>query len=230
MNRKSTDAEVVAWLRDCLDDNVQPTSVAAGGSERGHRWLTVAAASMILAGAAGVALVAGGSNEPAATPAAPVTHPDASPPTPDPSLAAPGIALTGGGTQTTASADMASRIGTILEGQAWDVTLREHASRRHDSSEIEWSYFADADRRLFFAVGPASLLSRYPDLIELLTPTPAGYEWPTDPASTTVAITASRHTILVRSELIDTSGIARPRTELLAIATAIDTELTTGPP
>ncbi len=231
MKQESTDAEVIAWLRDCLDDyqtHTEPTAATAptrrlrAGSPRS--WVTAAAACLVAVGVVGVALVGRGTvND---------VIPTATPPTstpPDPAdqrrLAPPGIGRTDGGTPTEASAATAAIIEDVLAQHAWEVALREHATRTIGAIELEWAYFVDGDRRLFVAIGPNDLLDTDPTLHDQLNPVPGGLEWPADPTTATIATITSTHTILVRSELIDTTGSVRPTTDLWPIANAIETEL-----
>lgn len=243
--RTATDAEVVEWLHGCLAEhapvtghwrptvNTEPIGVMelnAGlpPTREGarHRLVTIAAAAVMVLGVGALAFAAQRDTRPSTatspatavttdTPATPVDRPaDA------PELRPPGIGQFDSGTSTPAAASFATSLGDALAAAEWNLELRESATRRSIAGDdIQWAYFLDGDRRLFVAVGPADLLDT--ELVERLTPTSSGYDWPDQAGATTVALLTDAATIIVRSESVATAGPTRSRGELWTVAPII---------
>ncbi len=135
-------------------------------------------------------------------------------------LLPPGMAAASNG-PTDESESLAQKAAATLAALGWQVTLQEHQSRTTaEGVEVTWAYFSEPGRRLFVVSGPADLIATVPDLQRHLTssqdPTDEAIisMWPLETWLTTGALATGAHTIIVRSEGIESTDAARSKADI----------------
>lgn len=179
----------------------EPPPHRSGLQQARRSWLTAAAAAfVVVVGVAGIFAVSdlrspSRADEPAATSGPSTDTTSALSGRPD---EIPGITNVRTSQSTPESTAYGERLAQLLAEEYPGLELRESATRSTDSGhEVTWVYLLDGDRRLFVVVGPSDLIDA------------SGFEWPDEPGATTVAVSNTSSTIIVRSEAIEPNGQPR---------------------